>query len=208
MRTRGSVVVALALAASVAAAVPAGAAPPGSGWDGAGLQWASQAVAPGVTVEVGTLAGSTAPYWTVTIDAPATNSLTGQPTVAELGPQQWAQETAARLSSAGHQPRVDAVDWPAFADTPHGVEGYRVRTGQYGTSADAQAAVATLKAAGFATAAAEWTGYDADQSPDAQNVHVAVIDPRRFHGDVSATHDGTVAQREKTSAIAAKAGAL
>ncbi|HEY7047130.1 MAG TPA: hypothetical protein VH373_07915 [Jatrophihabitantaceae bacterium] len=28
--------------------------PPRSGWDGAGLQWTSQSVAPGVTVEVST----------------------------------------------------------------------------------------------------------------------------------------------------------
>jgi exopolysaccharide biosynthesis protein len=112
------------------------------------------------------------------------------------------------LRAAGYPSRVDAVDWPAFADTPHGVEGFRVRTGAYGTQADAVAAVATLKAAGFTTAAAEWTGYDADQAPDAQRVHVAIIDPRTFHGSVAATHDGTVAQREKTSTIAAKTGAL
>jgi exopolysaccharide biosynthesis protein len=209
VRTRGSLLVGLALVASAAAATgSAAASPPTAGWDGTGLQWTSQSVAPGVTVEVGTLDRSTAPYWTVTIDAPATNTLTGQATVAELSTQQWAQETAARLTAAGYQPRVDVVDWPAFADTPHGVEGVRVRTGQYGTSADAQAAAATLKAAGFTTAAAEWTGYDADQAPDAQSVHVAIIDPRRFRGDVQATHDGTVAQREKTSAIAARAGAL
>ena len=130
MRTRGSLLVGLALVASAAAATgSAAASPPTVGWDGTGLRWTSQSVAPGVTVEVGTLDRSTAPYWTVTIDAPATNSLTGQATVAELGTQQWAQDTAARLSAAGHQPQVDAVDWPAFADTPHGVEGYRVRTG-------------------------------------------------------------------------------
>jgi exopolysaccharide biosynthesis protein len=174
-----------------------------SGW-----QWTSESVAPGVTVDVGVLQAATAPFWTATIDAPATNSLTGQPTVAELGTQQWAQDTADRLRAAGYQPRVDAVAWPAFADTPHGVEGFRVRTGAYGTQADAVAAVATLKAAGFTTAAAEWTGYDADQAPDAQRVHVAIIDPRTFHGSVAATHDGTVAQREKTSTIAAKTGAL
>ena len=60
----------------------------------------------------------------------------------------------------------------------------------------------------FGTAAAEWTGYDADQAPDAERMHVAVIDPRTFHGSVAATHDGTIAQREKTSTIAANVGAL
>jgi hypothetical protein len=91
------------------------------------------------------LQGASAPFWTVTIDAPATNSLTGRPTVAELGSQQWAQDSAERLVAAGYQPRVDAVDWPPFADTPRGVEGFRVRTGDYATQADAVAAVAALK---------------------------------------------------------------
>lgn len=75
-----------------------------------------------------------------------------------------------------------------------------MRTGSYGSQAEAQAAVAAIKAAGFPTAAAEWTGYDADQAPDAEQVHVAVIDPRRY--DVEATHDGAVAQRKKTSEVA------
>jgi len=201
MRRFGLVLAAAGVA--IAVTVPVAAADTTSGW-----QWTSESVAPGVTVEVGVLQAATAPFWTVTIDAPATNSLTGQPTVAELGAQQWAQDTAERLRAAGYEPRVDAVDWPAFADTPRGVEGFRVRTGSYETQADALAAVATLKATGFSTAAAEWTGYDADQALDAQRVHVAIIDPRTFHGSVSATHDGTVAQREKTSTIAAKTGAL
>jgi len=201
MRRFGLVLAAAGVA--IAAAVPTAAADTTSGW-----QWMSESVAPGVTVEVGVLQAATAPFWTATVDAPATNSLTGQPTVAELGTQQWAQDTTERLRAAGYEPRVDAVDWPAFTDTPRGVEGFRVRTGSYATQADALAAVATLKAAGFSTAAAEWTGYDADQALDAQRVHVAIIDPRTFHGSVAATHDGTVAQREKTSTIAAKTGAL
>ncbi|HEY3715588.1 MAG TPA: phosphodiester glycosidase family protein [Jatrophihabitantaceae bacterium] len=192
------------LAVAVVAAAPARAAAlRTSGW-----QWTAQSIAPGVTVKVGVLAAASAPFWTVTIDAPATSSLTGQPTVAELGTQQWAQDTAVRLRAAGYLPRVDVVDWPSFTDTPQGVEGFRVRTGVYGSQADALAAVGTLKAAGFTTAAAEWTGYDADQAPDAEQVHVAIIDPSRFHGEIEATHDGAVAQREKTSAIAAKLGAL
>jgi exopolysaccharide biosynthesis protein len=83
-----------------------------------------------------------------------------------------------------------------------------VRTGSYATQADALTAVAALKAAGFATAAAEWTGYDADQAVDAERVHVAVIDPTAFHGEVASTHDGTIARREKVSTMAANTGAL
>jgi hypothetical protein len=173
----GSLLVALALVASAAAAT--GSAARVAAAQRLGRRRAAVDVAVGGPGRDrrGQHARSTAPYWAVTIDAPATNSLTGQPTVAELGSSQWAQDVAARLTSAGYQPRVDIVAWPAFADTSHGAEGYRVRTGRYGTSADAQAAVASLKAAGFTTAASEWTGYDADQAPDAQSVHVAVIDP-------------------------------
>ncbi len=204
-----------ATAVALIAAIPAVVAPAqsasaaASGWDGSGLRWTTQSVAPGVSVRTGVLEQPQgAPFWTVTIDAPATNSLTGQPTTAELGTAQWAHDTAAQLSAAGYEPRQDVIAWPAFSDTPHGVEGVRVRTGSYATKADALGAVAALKAAGFPTAAAEWTGFDADQAPDAQSVHVAVIDPKAFRGSVQATHDGTVAQREKTSVVATKAGAL
>lgn len=208
-RIRRAVAVVGAIALTVPVAASAQAAAPTPGWDGSGLHWTTEQVAPGVVVRTGTLGPPAGhPFWTVTIDAPATNSLTGQPTKAELGPAQWASDTAAELAAAGYPPRQDVIAWPAFADTPHGVEGVRVRTGDYATQADALAAVAALKAAGFATAAAEWTGYDADQEPDAQRVHVAVIDPRTFDGSVRATHDGTVAQREKTSVVAAKSGAL
>ena len=209
-RIRRAVLVAVvALTAPVAASAPAAQAAPTPGWDGSGLRWTTEQVAPGVSVRTGTLVEPTAhPFWTVTIDAPATNSLTGQPTTAELGTAQWASDTASKLAAAGYAPRQDVIPWPAFADTPHGVEGVRVRTGSYSTKADALTAVAALNAAGFSTAAAEWTGYDADQSLDAQSVHVAVIDPRAFDGSIRATHDGTVAQREKTSVVAAKSGAL
>ena len=196
------------LAIAVSAASPAHAATHTSGWDGGGLAWTTEPVAAGVSVSTGVLAEQSTPNWTVTIDAPATNSLTGQPAVAELGTAQWAQSTAAALTAAEYQPRQDAIDWPAFADTPQGVEGVRVRTGSYATQADALAAVATLKAAGFATAAAEWSGYDADQPVDAERVHVAVIDPTAFRGEVASTHGGTIAQRAKVSTIAANAGAL
>lgn len=57
---------------AVLAAAPArAAAPRTSGW-----QWTAQSIALGVTVKVGVLAAASAPVWTVTIDAPATSSLT------------------------------------------------------------------------------------------------------------------------------------
>lgn len=200
----------MTVAAGTAVGTPAQASPrpSGTGWDGGGLRWTTQAVAPGVVVRTGVLSRATAPYWTVTIDAPATNDLTGQPAVAELGTAQWAQGTVDQLAAAGYPARQDVIDWPDYTDTPHGVEGVRVRTGSYPAQADAQAAATRLRSAGFPTATAEWTGYDVDQPVDGEQVHVAIIDPRLFHGTVEATHDGTVAQREKTSTVAAKLGSL
>lgn len=178
-------------------------------WDGSGLHWTSQPVAPGVSVRTGELEQSAVtPYWTVTVDASATNALTGQPTTAELGTAQWARDTANRLTAAGYPARQDVVDWPEFSDTPRGVEGLRVRTGAYASRPQATAAVSELRSHGFPTAAAEWTGFDADEPADHERVHVAVIDPTRWRGDITATHDGTVAQREKTSTVAGRLGAL
>ncbi|MEV8610589.1 phosphodiester glycosidase family protein [Amycolatopsis sp. NPDC051373] len=204
-RARRVLAAAVVVAGAAAVLTPAAdASVPGP----AGYTWTTDAVAPGVTVRTGVLSRTAhPPFWTVTITAPAKNILTGAATTAELGTAAWARDTAARLKAAGYPVRQDTVRWPGFSDTPHGVEGVRVRTGSYPTQAAATAAATTLKAAGF-SAVAEWTGYDADQAPDAERVHVAVIDRGRFHGSIEATHDGTVAQRETTSSIAAKTGAL
>lgn len=214
----GSAVLAMAAAVpSTAAAVPAD-APPGPGpraeaisavgWRG--VQWTTDPVAAGVTVLTGTLhRPGAAPYWTVTIEAPAINDLTGQRSVAELGSAAWAQDTMSKLGAAGFPARQDVIDWPAeYSDTPRGVEGVRVRSGAFPTQTGAAAAADALRGAGFVTAAVEWTGYDADQPIDAESVHVAVIDPRRVEGHIEATLGGIVAQRQTTSSIAARLGAL
>ncbi|GHE79743.1 lipoprotein [Amycolatopsis deserti] len=195
--------------ALVAATLPAPASAASEpGWGGDGLRWTTTVVAPGVEVRSGVLERPTAPYWTVTVAAPATNVLTGAATVADLGTAEWAASTAERLAAAGYPARQEVVRWPSYADTPGGVEGVRVRTGRYGTQAEAAAVVSALRAAGFPTATAAWTGYDVDQAPDAERVHVAVIDPRAFRGTVEASHGETIAAREKTSALASKLGAL
>ncbi|MFI1097525.1 phosphodiester glycosidase family protein [Streptomyces sp. NPDC020917] len=171
-------------------------------------QWTTRDVAPGVQVRTGTLRNaSAAPSWTVTVKVPSTSRLTGAAVDVAVGSPAWAQQTAAQLRDAGYQPRVETVEWPGYSDTPHGVMGLRVRIGAFGTQAAAQTTAAAVKAAGFHTAV-EWTGYDAEQPADLENVHVAVIDPHTFTGTVSGTHDGNVAQRETTSSVAAKLGSL
>jgi hypothetical protein len=102
---------------------------------------------------------------------------------------------------------VDTVPWPDYIDVPKGTMGLRVRVGSYATQAAAQSAAQAVTTAGFHTAV-EWTGYDAGQPADRENIHVAVIDPRTFSGTVEGTHDGDVAQRETTSSVASKLGSL
>ncbi|AEM82086.1 phosphodiester glycosidase family protein [Streptomyces violaceusniger] len=184
-----------ALGAAVVVAViqpPAPAAPDAG-------SWTTETVAPGVRVRAGVLQDADAkPVWTVTVQAPGS---------APLGDRSWADATAGRLRDAGFEPRVERVVWPAYADTPHGTMGWRVRVGSYAASGEAQGTREKVAAAGF-TAGAEWTGYDAQQPADQESVHVAVIDPARFTGTVAATHDSSVADRETTSSVAAKRHSL
>lgn len=168
-----------------------------------GYVWTTTATAPGLAVYAGSLARPAShPTWTVTVFAPAIDVLTGKADTAELGTADWAHQTAQRLQTGGYQPTLAALPWPGYSDTPHGLEGYRVRTGSFPDKTRAAAATATLKAAGFPTATTQWTGYDGDQPVDAEQVHVAVIDPARWQGSITATHGATIAQRSTTSALA------
>jgi hypothetical protein len=170
--------------------------------------WSTQSVAPGVQVSTVTIAHpSAAPFWTVTLEQPVTSRVTGGPAAAEVGSRAWSRATAAQLTGHGFQPRVEAVSWPRYAGTPAGLMGYRVRVGSYATQAAAAAGAAAITADGF-TGIVEWTGFDAQQPPTLENIHVAVISPRTFAGTVAATHDGSVAQRLTTSSVAAQLGSL
>lgn len=176
----------------------------------AGLQWTVRSVAPGVTVLSGSLAHpASTPPWTVTIDSTVTSSITGKPANAELGSPQWAAATAKQLAADGYQVTVTPVGWPAsYADSPHGLQGDRVRVGSFASRADATTKATALHAAGFPTATVEYTGYDPDRAPDAESVQVAIVDPDRFAGTVLASHGSAIAQRTTTSGLAQAAGAL
>jgi exopolysaccharide biosynthesis protein len=195
---------------SAAAVNPAAAGSTGSAFlKGLGQeQWTTQSVAAGVRVSTVTLknAGS-APFWTVTLEQPVTSKVTLGPANAEVESASWAQTTAAQLAAKGIQARVEAVQWPDYSDTPHGLMGYRVRVGEFATQAAATTQLSAIAAAGF-TAITEWTGYDAQTPADVENIHVAVIDPHAFRGTVEATHDGSLAQRLTTSSVAAQLGSL
>lgn len=171
-------------------------------------QWTTQRVAPGVEVRTGTVKNPAAtPSWTVTVQAEVKARFTGAQAWTTVGTESWATQTADKLRAAGLEPVVTKVDWPDYADTPHGLMGVRVRVGSFPTQDAAKAVAAQVTAAGLRNTV-EWTGYDADQPADVENIHVAVIDPRKFHGTVEATHDGNVADRETTSSVASKLGSL
>ncbi|MGY6018042.1 phosphodiester glycosidase family protein [Streptomyces spinosirectus] len=193
----------LAVVVPAGAPAPAQAAPADTTAAAALAQWSSETLAPGVELRTGTVRHTDVTHtWTVTVQSPATSRLTGAATWAEVGTRKWADTTALKLRDAGYEPRVESVRWPDYADTPHGVMGFRVRIGAFAAQADAQTTAKAVTSAGFHTAVA-WTGYDVQQPADGENIHVAVIDPRRFKGTVEGTHDGNVAQREATSSVAA-----
>jgi exopolysaccharide biosynthesis protein len=196
----------LGAAALIAVVVPAGAPAPAQAAPAAVTalaQWSTETLAPGVELRTGTVRHTdVTPTWSVTVQSPATSRLTGAATWAEVSTRNWADTTARKLREAGYDPRVESVRWPDYADTPHGAMGFRVRIGAYAAQADAQATAKAVTSAGFHTAVA-WTGYDVQQPADRENIHVAVIDPRRLKGTVEGTHDGNVAQRETTSSVAA-----
>jgi exopolysaccharide biosynthesis protein len=173
-----------------------------------GYHWTTEQIAPGLQVLDGVLHRDTAhPAWTVTVQAPATDRLTGKPSWAEVGDADWAHRAAARAREAGFTPRVERVAWPDYADTPHGTMGLRVRVGSFATQAEATTAAGPLADAGLHPRV-EWSGYDAGRPADGEHVHVAVIDPRHFRGRVVGTHHGEVTHRETTSSVARDLGSL
>ena len=178
-------------------------------WRTPGYVWTRTARSAGVSVYAGTLTQPAAsPQWVVTIFAPAVSSLTGQATTSELGDRGWARQTADRLRAAGVPPTVTAIAWPAdYTDTPHGIQGWRVHAGSYPDEATAQTAATALQGEGFPTATVQWAGYDSDQPIDAEQVHVAVIDPSRLRGTIAATHGPVIAARTTTSELARQSGA-
>lgn len=204
---RGAVfAAALTLVAVVPPAVAGAQSPTASGTRG--IVWTTQQVAPGLEVRSGVLRDAEATgVWTVTVQAPAVNRLTGAATWAPLGDRAWADATAGRLREAGFEPRLEAVEWDTYADTPRGVMGWQVRVGRFATQAEAGTANAAVAAAGFRTSA-EWTGYDGRQAADGERIHVAVVDPARLRGSVAVSDGGNVADRENTSAVAGRLGSL
>jgi hypothetical protein len=114
-----------------------------------------------------------------------------------------ARAHAARLTAAGFPATAEQVMQPATADVPAGVLGWRVRLDStYGSHSEADAEVAQLKAAGFASRSwySGWDGTSTARGP--WTVNVVTIDPKQFHGALGSTFGPTIEAREKTSWLA------
>ncbi|HUA49527.1 MAG TPA: phosphodiester glycosidase family protein [Solirubrobacteraceae bacterium] len=168
-----------------------------------GIQWSSSSPARGVTLLSGAYSDPSAnPSWTVTIQAPVESPFGGTTEEAEAGSTTWAEQTDMSLRADGFDPTATALPWPHYSDDPRGVMGVRVRVGQFATQAAATAEAATLTADGFEPLV-EWTGFDPQPGPDAELLHVAIVDPRRFAGAVIADHGSAIASRQTVPAASA-----
>ena len=145
------------------------------------------------TVEVNVPAGSTSPD----PDAPAT----------ALSDRTSADALAARLRTAGFDPRVEEVGTPATADYAGGLLGWRVRVGRLASKAEADTLLARLVAAGVA-GSSRYTGWDGGSTARGPwRIRLLTVDPRRFSGSLVASYGPDLERRETTSALAAAAGA-
>lgn len=202
-----------AAAVVITAGIPTGGAaadpsPSGRGDFVGRIAWTSSTPAPGLELLTGTFGDpSVHPNWTVTIQAPTTSPLDGSTEFAEAGSGAWAQRTESALTSDGFTPRADTLFWPRYVDDPHGFLGVRVRVGQFATQAAASSEAGTLTADGFHPLV-EWEGFDPQPAPDAELLHAAIVDPRRFAGRVIAYHGSAVASRQTVAAQAQQLGAL
>jgi hypothetical protein len=172
------------------------------------IAWTATSPVPGVKLLSGTYTNPSAhPYWTITIQAPATSPFSGSSEEAEAGSPAWAHSTEAALVADGFSPSAADLPWPAYTDDPRGVMGVRVRVGQFATQAAASTVASELTTDGFAPEV-EWSGFDPTPAPDAELVHVAIIDPRKFDGRVLAYHGTAIASRTTAQAASAALGSV
>ena len=219
-RTAGRTGVAGAIAATVAlgSATAAQARPHSDSHGGADdgdstafvhqIRWSSSSPARGVTLLSGVYSDpNAAPFWTVTIQAPAQSPFGAGAEEAEAGSFAWARATEASLTADGFDPSATVLPWPRYADDPHGAMGVRVRVGEFATQADANGQATTLTADGFVPLV-EWSGFDPQPGPDAELLHVAIVDPSRFAGQVIAYHGSAIASKETVPAASAALGSI
>ncbi|MFF1502678.1 SPOR domain-containing protein [Streptomyces sp. NPDC058316] len=118
-----------------------------------------------------------------------------------------ADELAADARADGFDARVEEVTTPAVADYAGGTLGWRVRVGRFDSQSAGTAERTRLKGAGY-TGSVVYTGWDGN--PDDRGpwrIDVLTIDPDRFRGRLTASYGPDLENRERTSELAAAAGA-
>ncbi|WP_327257189.1 phosphodiester glycosidase family protein [Streptomyces sp. NBC_01244] len=168
----------------------------------------STVIAPGVTQTSIVLGRTDADdVWTVHVNQPLTADLPYSQATAALGPKERADRVAAALRAKGLQPRVERVLIPAFADRPAGTLGWTVRIGRYADQRAATAALAQVRAAGFA-GDTRYTAQDGTDAGALQRVFVLQVDFKRFTGRLASDFGPSIDVPEKLPDLAAAAGAL
>lgn len=120
-----------------------------------------------------------------------------------------AEDLAAQLEANGYDPRIVEVNRRAPDDPADGPLGYLVRTGSFGTEAEANELKTRLTADGYAGTRVVFTGEDGRKTTGPWVVHVLRVDPDRYDGTLApelATE--IVPERETLSAISARTDSL
>ncbi|MCX4775611.1 phosphodiester glycosidase family protein [Streptomyces sp. NBC_01264] len=168
----------------------------------------STVIAPGVTQTSIVLGRTDADdVWTVHVNQPLTADGPYSRATAALGPKERADRLAAALRAKGLEPRVERVLIPAFADRPVGTLGWTVRIGRYADQGAATAALAQVRAAGFA-GDTRYTAQDGTDADALQRVFVLRVDFKRFTGSLTSDFGPSIDVHEKLPDLAAAAGAL
>lgn len=165
---------------------------------------------PGVTL-TRIVRGADAPAlaWTIEIAIPggATSPDPDAPPTA-LKDRASADELTADVERSGFDARAEHVMTPPVADYAGGSLGWRVRVGRFDSQSAATTELTLLRKAGYAGSAVYtgWDGDPVDRGP--WRIDVLTIDPGRFRGGLRASYGPDLENREKTSELAASAGAI
>ncbi|MFB6519454.1 phosphodiester glycosidase family protein [Streptomyces sp. NPDC056401] len=168
----------------------------------------SVVLAPGVTRTSFVLGRAGADdAWTVHVNQPLTADGPYDRATAAIGAQARAEQVAGALRAKGFEPRVERVLIPAFADRPAGTLGWVVRIGRYADQSAATAALAQVRAAGFA-GDTRYTAQDGTDADALQRVFVLRVDFKQFTGRLASDFGPTIDVHEKLPDLATAAGAL
>lgn len=165
-------------------------------------------VAPGVSLtsmQLGQVDGND--FWTVHVYLPARADGPLSTANTALGPEETATAVGQALRERGFEPRLELVRSPEFADLPATDLGWTVRVGQFPTAEEASAALAEIRAAGFA-GGTRYTAQDGTDPQAPQRVHVLRVDFDEFGGTVGPEFGETLHGTETLTELIGDTGAL